>query len=591
MEFLFLIGGVILLVMVVNLKARVSKLESRLSGVSEAVHEVTPIASQPSQAGALAPATTQPSPIASQPQNTWSDRFSDWVKEDWIMKLGALLILMGFGWFVTYAFLNNWIGPMGRIALGLIAGTLILVLGWWRIQKFFHQGAIFLVLGSTVILLTTFAARQIYDFFTPSVALVLMFLSSAFVAYVSVQYKNRWLAFSSLVLAGIAPLLTNSPATDYIGLFSYLLVIVLGAVWVVALTGQRELAPAALILVSFYSAPHLLHMTTADNGVLLLFAYAFAAVFFLTNTAGIIKGQASEIAPDLVTAGGTGLFLLSWIMVAAPDVWQSLIIASWMVVFSAGAFFIFRATGRREPFYAYALVAVAYLAAATSAELDGSTLTLAYTIESGLIAFVAFYFLADLVIALKMSLLLAGPMLLSFGNIWEYANSLYVFTDEFFVIFILSAVTFGLGYYFYMRAKESAAPKDIVQYSVALMIIGSAFAYILLWLSLHIVMIKSMDSATMFALVVYTLIGLFAYFYALAHNGRTLKYYGGAMLGFVVGRLILVDVWNMALTGRIITFFAIGALLMSTAFYGRRQQAIVNPVPSTDTNNNDDFKI
>ncbi len=44
-------------------------------------------------------------------------------------------------------------------------------------------------------------------------------------------------------------------------------------------------------------------------------------------------------------------------------------------------------------------------------------------------------------------------------------------------------------------------------------------------------------------------------------------------LGFVVLRLLTVDVWKMELTGRIITFLLVGALLMSTAFLVRKRQA------------------
>ena len=41
---------------------------------------------------------------------------------------------------------------------------------------------------------------------------------------------------------------------------------------------------------------------------------------------------------------------------------------------------------QKEPFYVYAGICIALLAAATSAELSGATLTIAYTIESAVIA-------------------------------------------------------------------------------------------------------------------------------------------------------------------------------------------------------------
>ena len=46
------------------------------------------------------------------------------------------------------------IGPMGRITLGIIAGSLFILLGYWRIKDYINQGSVFLVLGSTVLLLT-----------------------------------------------------------------------------------------------------------------------------------------------------------------------------------------------------------------------------------------------------------------------------------------------------------------------------------------------------------------------------------------------------------------------------------------------------
>jgi hypothetical protein len=52
--------------------------------------------------------------------------------------------------------------------------------------------------------------------------------------------------------------------------------------------------------------------------------------------------------------------------------------------------------------------------------------------------------------------------------------------------------------------------------------------------------------------------------------------YGGVLIGVVVGRLLLVEVWDMALAGRIVTFFIIGTLLMSTAFIGRRPKEIID---------------
>jgi uncharacterized membrane protein len=76
----------------------------------------------------------------------------------------------------------------------------------------------------------------------------------------------------------------------------------------------------------------------------------------------------------------------------------------------------------------------------------------------------------------------------------------------------------------------------------------------------------------MLSLIVYTIAGVCVYVVGLRRGVRELKAAAGLIVGFVVGHLLLVEVWDMALSGRIITFFSIGALLMSTAFIERRQR-------------------
>lgn len=575
MEFIIFVGFVVILILLSNLRGRVWKLE-QLAQRSVMKNNVAEPISQP-QSSQIAPNAIPASAVTPTivPQSgtgtTWIDDFTDWAKEDWLLKLGALLLIIGFGWLTTYAFLNNWIGPMGRITLGIVAGSLFILLGYWRIKNYINQGSVFLVLGSTVILLTVFAAREVYDFFTPISALVLMFLSTSFVAFASVKYNSRALALMSLVLAGIAPLLIAAPVNDYIARFAYLFVVILGAIWIVALTGRRELVTAALILIAFYSLPHLFNSHLVDREKLLFFSYAFTSVFFITSILGIIKQPDKNITADLLTAGGNGLLLLSWIMVAAPEEWQSLIIAAWMIVFAVGAFSIFKITDKKEPFYVYASICIALLAAATSAELSGATLTIAYTIESAVIAIISYLVLRDVKIAQRINFLFIVPIMLSFESMSARVWRTSVFHKEFFVLFVLSLTLMGLGWFFLDLFSEAEDNKKHKEISAALLIIGSIYMYILLWLSLHATSLSD-DTATMLSLVVYTVIGLIIYFYGLTNGGKILRLYSGLLLGFVILRLLFVDIWRMALAGRVVTFFVIGLMLVATAFLGKKRQ-------------------
>lgn len=573
MNFIIFIIGVVLLIMFFNLRARVQRIEQSLAKGLPAPASASPSEVIGSSSADLTTLVT-PEDIEETGPDPF-EKFFAWLKDDWLLKVGAMLLVIGFGWLTTYAFLNNWIGPMGRIALGLLAGTLFILLGWWRIRKYVHQGGVFLVLGSTTILLTVFAAREIYDFFTPTSALAIMFLSTAFVALASVKYNSRALSLASLALAGVAPLLTNIPSPDYLSLFFYLLIVVLGTIWVVALTGSRELTGAALLLITLYSLPHLFSLVSTDRGVLLIFAYVFATIFFLANTVSILRAKDSNIVPDLVTASGNGLLLLAWIIKVAPTEWQSLIISAWMIVFIVGAFLVFRATKRRPPFYIYAGVGVAMLAAATAVELEGPALAIAYTIESGLVSLAIYSILRDVRISIRSTLLLIGPAGLAFLSFNSRAWQTGVLHGDFFVLLILSATILGLGLFFFRQA-EAEGDEATKQNASILLVIGSIYAYILLWLSLK-AGLQNDNTAVMISLVVFTLVGLISYLSGSASGKIGLRLYGGVLIGFVVGRLILIDVWKMEMAGRIITFFLVGTLLVSTAFLGKKKPTLDLP--------------
>jgi uncharacterized membrane protein len=40
-----------------------------------------------------------------------------------LSKIGVVLLLVGVAWFLKWAFDNRWIGPMGRVAAGLLVGA------------------------------------------------------------------------------------------------------------------------------------------------------------------------------------------------------------------------------------------------------------------------------------------------------------------------------------------------------------------------------------------------------------------------------------------------------------------------------------
>jgi uncharacterized membrane protein len=53
----------------------------------------------------------------------------------WLARIGVLALIVGIAFFLKFAFDNDWIGPTGRIILGIVAGLVMLGLGYYWQKK------------------------------------------------------------------------------------------------------------------------------------------------------------------------------------------------------------------------------------------------------------------------------------------------------------------------------------------------------------------------------------------------------------------------------------------------------------------------
>ncbi len=582
-----IIIGIIALVMIFSLQKRIEILEKEIQKIQghqplktpESEREQSPVAYSdirahgelsPHEIGAQTGETTawEASPVEA--RNVPNEHsFIDWIQKDFMVKLGGFLLLLAFGWFVSYAFAHNWIGPVGRITLGLLAGVAFMALGVWRITARPHQGGIFAVLGSTIIMLTVFAAREIYNFFDPYSALFIMFLSVACVAFISVRFNRNTLALAGLFLASIAPLFTNAPAPDVVGLYVYLFAITLGTLWVVFVRSWSNLTLMAFVVVFLHGIPYLESVRENDQDIALFFAFVFTAIFFIANIAGLMRNHGAENKQaHIVTAIGTGMYLILWILSAAAEEWQSLLLVAWMLVFSIGSFIVYRICADRAAFYIYGGTSVALLGVATAIELSGTVLTIAFAFEISVLVLLVVHLLPQIHPARVLSGLFVLPVVLSLESVVASEWSRGVLHEHFFIVVLMMTLLGFTGYVLHTQEKIKDPEEDGSAGGI-LMVAAALYGLALIWLVFHVRTLFSYEAGTMIALVVYTLIGLWMYITGKRTQKSWLAKGGGILLGCVIARLLLVEVWNMELSGRIVTFLVIGSLLVSTAFIKR----------------------
>ncbi len=513
------------------------------------------------------------------------ERFFGWCKEDWLMKLGGFLVILGAGWFVSYAVAQGWIGEMGRITLALTTGAAVLGLGWFRIRSFVTQGSVLQFVGAVIIVLAMFAARELYDFFTPLSALVVMFLTAATLGASSIVFKQRPLSYANVLLAGIAPLMIDS-TLSITELFLYLLVFTIGALWVTAITGWRMLPLIALIVVGLYSIGEIesTWWASAELDIGLVFAYIFTALFFGISIMGMRVVHKTNIV-DLLTALGTGLFLLVWILIAAAPAspyatlqgteaqtgndWRSLLLMVWTVVFAWGAFLAVRWGATLNYFYSYVAVGVVYLGTATMLELEGGVLTIALALEAAALLAIGYRVTGRTSSIVLLAIPSVVPLLLSLGSVMadEWHDS--IIHVHALVLVIMSTIVASVAYAFgsekAKRPKEDHETLENVEHTGY--IISGLYDLTLIWLVTHALFMY--EVGTFVALTVYTLIAAGFYFAGKVTGEWWQRMVAGVLFGGVIARLVFVEAWLMPQGMRIVTFFIIGGLAIAVAWIER----------------------
>lgn len=494
------------------------------------------------------------------------------LSKDWPLKAGALLILLGFVWLVTYAFLNNWIGPFGRITFGLLSGSLILFAGEKRITKVYNQGLVLVLLGASVMLVSVYAAQSLYQMFPSYIALFLVVLTMALTAIISIRHNDKALIVCALIIGGFAPVLTGESGATIGGLYGFLLALCIGSIWVVFKTGWRFLIPLSILIISPYSSTYffsrqlLSNLRPSELLELRFFAVTFVSLFYFAST-GILLIQKKAKNADLIAALLIGMFAIGWINGLSPVYLKSTLTLCVSILFIFVSFILSKQSSLPGIIFAYTGTSSVLLAIASGYAFDGPVLTLALATESALLPLIASRLLGE-TIGINLLAYFILPFLFSFPSFFSSAWLKGIWQNDFYALFAVTLSFFFTGWYFLSHKNVNSlkiASTPLSDAATALVVTGGVYALVLLWLVFH-AGIDLPQIARTLTLFIYTIVGLYLYTTGKWHDRKVARNFGLIVLMFVIGRLLLFEVWSMQLAWRIVTFFVIGALLIGSVF-------------------------
>ena len=199
----------------------------------------------------------------------------------WLNRIGIVAILIGVSYFLKYAFENDWIGPAGRIAIGLLGG-ISLVLWSETFRRKGHQAFSWSLkaIGIGTLYLSLWGAFQIYHLIPASSAFAAMAVVTGSTIALALTQDAELLASFALIGGFATPVLLSTGENHEAVLFSYIGLLDLAILAMIAVTPWRRLLWGSFAgTVILYGGWYDSYYSISQRPETVLSAALFAAIF------------------------------------------------------------------------------------------------------------------------------------------------------------------------------------------------------------------------------------------------------------------------------------------------------------------------
>jgi uncharacterized membrane protein len=147
--------------------------------------------------------------------------------QKWLLLAGVAITVLGIGFFLKYAFDQNWVRPAGRIILGYLAAVAFFGVGdFFRRRSGAAAFGLYLIGGGVATLyLVTYAAFQLYELLSQTVAFGLMVLVTILACLLALVYDTQWLAVLGLIGGFLTPLILSTGQSAQVVLMTYMVLL------------------------------------------------------------------------------------------------------------------------------------------------------------------------------------------------------------------------------------------------------------------------------------------------------------------------------------------------------------------------------
>ncbi len=404
----------------------------------------------------------RPSTVAAaQPEPDLESR----IGSHWLNRIGIAALLIGISYFLKFAFENNWIGPAGRVTIGLIAGIAIVV--WserFRLKGYKAFSYSLKAVGIGTLYLSLWAAFQRYGLIPNSVAFAMMLVVTASAAAMALAQDAQILAAFALTGGFSTPLLLSTGQNREVALFSYVAILDIATLVLVTFKPWRRLlvmsyAGTLLFYIGWYSEFYTRPQLELTLGFATLFFSIFAVAPLVTlQPEGEIPLFAS--IPAVLAFVNAGVyFLQAYGMIQEVNktymAWFALALAAIYIFLSRQVHARSFVPGASEILYFLHLaVAIGFITIAIPIRLDAHWITMGWFVEAGVLLWIGNRLKSDFLNAFALGALVLGvARLLLIDN---FQTTQLIFNMRMATYAVAVAVLGAVAWYAARRDDEAA---------------------------------------------------------------------------------------------------------------------------------------
>jgi uncharacterized membrane protein len=542
-----------------------------------AVPPASPV-QQPAPVRGQAPTLSMPSSSATT-ANQSDGGFEAVIAGRWLNYVGILALLFAVTFFLKYAFDNNWVGPRGRVGIGLLMGSALYPWSHWLLDrgyKYFSEGIA--ALGAAVLYLSLWAGWHYYAVFSQSTAFALMIVVTAATMIVAVGRNSERIALLALIGGLLTPMLVSTGENHEVALFTYLTILGASVLGIAGVRNWKSLPPAQFVATLIYFWGWYSDFYRADE---LTTTIVFATVFFiLFATLPVIRswreGELSGLESGIVLVNSLAYLAALRQMLWPQNRWALTVVVLALAAAHLSAERLLPEKRREELRVArilYAGLALTFVTLAIPIRLDGRWITIAWAVEGAVLIWsgLRVHFVAMRWVGFVMFAVVAGRLAVISIPAGDFLLNARFATFAIAVACILAAGYFASAAWPDLREAEKTACRISAIGANVLALVALSLEF---WdafgrmPSLGIDRGHAQELALSMLWLVYAL-GLLGA--GLSKKSQAMRWQALVLLGLVIVKVFVFDLSFLEKFYRIVSFALLGLALLLISFYYQRQ--------------------